>query len=131
VLIKYLVAWLPMVVIGVLNGVLRQATYAKAMSDLAAHQVSVVTAVIFLGIYMWGVARILPFASGGQALVVGVVWLALTVLFEFGFGHFVMGNPYSVLLADYNIFNGHFWPVVLLWIAIAPSIFYVLRRSSG
>lgn len=31
VILKNLLAWLAMVVIGVLNGVLRQATYAKAM----------------------------------------------------------------------------------------------------
>ena len=47
-----------------------------------------------------------------------------TIAFEFGFGHFVVGNSLSRLFADYNIFNGRVWVVFLVWITIMPYVFY-------
>jgi hypothetical protein len=34
---KYIIAWIPMVAIAILNGTLRQYGYAKYMSELSAH----------------------------------------------------------------------------------------------
>jgi hypothetical protein len=28
------------------------------------------------------------------------------------------------LLADYNLLAGRLWPLVLVWVAIAPALFY-------
>jgi apolipoprotein N-acyltransferase len=50
--------------------------------------------------------------------------LLATIAFEFGFGHFVAGHSWSKLLADYNVFNGRLWLLVLVWITIMPYGFY-------
>jgi hypothetical protein len=55
--------------------------------------------------------------------------LLLTIGFEFIFGHFVMGNPWPLLLRDYNILAGRLWVVVLIWITIAPFVLYQVRIS--
>ncbi|MDP2365724.1 MAG: hypothetical protein Q8M94_18395, partial [Ignavibacteria bacterium] len=55
---------------------------------------------------------------------VGIVWLFLTILFEFGFGHYVMGNSWQKLLHDYNLAEGRVWSLFLVWLVIAPFIFY-------
>ena len=39
-----------------------------------------------------------------EALVVGTVWVALTVAFEFLPGHYVFGKSWERLIADYNVF---------------------------
>jgi hypothetical protein len=57
-----------------------------------------------------------------------LTWLVLTVIFEFLFGHFVMGHPWSSLFHDYNLLAGRVWVLVLIWIAAAPSIFYRIQR---
>ncbi|MEW6447103.1 MAG: hypothetical protein AB1426_03305, partial [Bacillota bacterium] len=59
---------------------------------------------------------------------IGLIWLVLTVAFEFGFGHFVMGHSWSRLLHDYNLLKGRLWVLVLLWVAIAPYVFYRLSE---
>lgn len=41
-----------------------------------------------------------------KALAIGCIWLMLTPSFEFLFGHYVMGHPWSRLLYDYNLFAG-------------------------
>ena len=38
--------------------------------------------------------------SARHAILVGVIWLGLTILFEFGFGHYFMGNPWQKLLHE-------------------------------
>ena len=40
----YALAWLPMVPIAILNGVLRQGWYGQYLAELTAHQVSTATA---------------------------------------------------------------------------------------
>ncbi|MGA7982466.1 MAG: hypothetical protein WCA32_19870, partial [Chromatiaceae bacterium] len=67
-------------------------------------------------------------SSAGQAWAVGLAWLALTVAFEFGFGHYVAGHPWASLLADYDLTSGKLWALILVWIAVAPYLFYRLQR---
>jgi hypothetical protein len=124
-LFKYVLAWVPMVFIGVGNGILRETTYGQYMDELLAHQISAVTAIAFFGLYVWFLVRRWPIPTSGQALTIGLLWLVLTVVFEFIFGHYIMGHPWARLLHDYNILEGRVWSLVLLWITVAP---YVLRQ---
>ncbi len=125
---KYLLAWAPMVLIAIANGVIREAWYAKRLNELRAHQVSTLSGMLLFGIYIWALMRIWPPESKGQALFIGLIWLGLTIAFEFLFGHYIAGHPWSRLFQDYNILAGRVWAVVLLWVALAPSLFYRLQK---
>ena len=57
-------------------------------------------------------------------MIIGMVWLAMTVAFEFLFGHYVAKRPWRDLFLDYNLFAGRVWLVVLVWVTIAPYVFY-------
>jgi hypothetical protein len=116
-----------MVLIGILNGVIREAGYKRFLGELLAHQVSTVTGVILFGLYVWALSHRWRIQSSNQAVAIGLIWLVLTVAFEFLFGHYVMGHPWSRLLHDYNILEGRTWLLVLIWITIAPYVFYRLR----
>lgn len=121
-IIRYTLFWLLLAVVAIANGILRQSTYGKMVSDLTAHQVSTVTAIIFMGMLVFWLNRRWPIESASQAWLIGVIWLVLTVAFEFGFGHFVVGHTWSKLLADYNLFNGRVWSLFLLWILAMPYL---------
>ena len=75
-LLKYVLAWFPMVPIAIANGAIRQGWYAQHLGELAAHQVSTLTAIVLLGAYIWLIARRWPAESGTQAVLVGLLWLA-------------------------------------------------------
>lgn len=126
--LKYSLLWFPLPVIFIANGIIRQFGYAPYMSELAAHQLSTVIGLILLGAYVWAIERLWPLASGAQAAVVGAVWLLLTVAFEFLFGHFVVGHPWSALLHDYNLAAGRLWLLVPLWTALAPWVVHRAMR---
>jgi hypothetical protein len=57
--------------------------------------------------------------SGRQAIAVGLIWLVMTVAFEFVFGHYVAGHSWERLLYDYDLPAGRLWSLVLAWIALA------------
>ncbi len=125
---KYVLAWIPMVLIGILNGVARVGTYGKHMDELRAHQVSTLTGGALMGLYIYAVSRLLKFESPRQAVLVGVMWLLMTVAFEFVFGRYVAGHEWRRLLHDYDLSAGRVWALFLLWVAIAPYVFYRLTE---
>jgi hypothetical protein len=127
---KYFVAWLPGIVIAILNGVLREGVYGQYVGLLTAHQLSALSFVVLFGLYVWGALRCLKISSGREALRIGIFWLALSVGFEFLFGHFVMGHPWAVLLHDYNLMEGRLWVLVLAWICTAPYILFRWNDST-
>ncbi|MEG3438316.1 hypothetical protein V0288_14395 [Pannus brasiliensis CCIBt3594] len=121
---RYLLAWIPMIFIGILNGILRETTYGKYFHELRAHQISTVTGIVLFSVYIWFLTRLWGLESAGQAIAVGAIWLLLTVTFEFLFGHYIAGHPWGKLFADYNLLAGRVWIFVLVTIAIGPFLFY-------
>ena len=119
---KALALWILLSVLAVALGGVRQAWLAPALGDFRAHQVetiffcAVIGAVAFPGVHWMQATRM-------QGLRVGLLWLALTVAFEFGVFGLALGHPWSELLADYNIFEGRLWPLVLATELVAPWIF--------
>lgn len=116
--------WFVFPIVGILNGVLREATYKKFVGDLPAHQISTATGIIFFGLIFYFIFKKWKIKSLNYAVLIGLIWLTLTILFEFGFGHYIMGNPWEKLLHDYNLLKGRIWSLFLIWITIAPFIFY-------
>ena len=126
---RYVLAWVPMLVIAVANGALRQATFAKVMPELRAHQLSTLIGSVLIGLFVWFVVRTWPPSSGREALLIGFVWLLLTVAFEFFMGLVLAHRPLSQVLRDYNLFAGRVWVLFLIWILLAPWAFYRLRNA--
>jgi hypothetical protein len=124
-LVRFLLA-----TVAIANGVIRQTTYGKAVSDLAAHQISTATAVLATGAVVWFVHRVWAIESASQAWSIGLLWLIMTIAFEFGFGHFVAGHSWASLLADYNLFNGRVWCLFLIWMTIMPFVIFRLSAKA-
>jgi hypothetical protein len=125
---EYVLAWLPMVFIAIGNGAIREGWYGKYLSELQAHQISTVTGVLLFGGYIWLLIRIWRPASAEQAIAIGLVWLGMTIAFEFLFGHYVAKRSWSDLLHDDNIFAGRVWLVVVVWVTLVPYLFYQLQK---
>ena len=126
-ILHYTVSWIGMVIVAIMNGVIRDAVYRKSLSDLTAHQISTFTLIVLSGLYLWLLGLAWKITSPSEALAIGLIWLALTVAFEFLFGHYVMKHPWTRLLHDYNLLKGRIWILVLIWITIAPYVFYKFR----
>jgi hypothetical protein len=118
----YTLFWLGMPLVAILNAVIREKVYKNTVGELAAHQLSTVTLIILIGIYTWLVSLGWKLESVAQALIVGVIWLVLTISFEFGFGRLVMKHTWERLFNDYNVLKGRIWILVLVWTLLAPLV---------
>ena len=125
---KYILAWFPMVFIAIANGLFREHFLASRLNGLQAHQIATLSMIVLVGVYVWILFKTWSPMSANQAIVIGLLWLLLTVIFEFLFGHYVAGHSWDRLLDDYNILQGRVWILVLIWISIAPYFIYQMQR---
>jgi hypothetical protein len=121
---RYLQAWFTMLGVAMVNGGLRDMTYGKQLPELLTNQLSCLSGIILLGIVIYLYVRRWSLGSARQALYIGLFWMVLTVAFEFLFFHYVGRHSWAELMANYDIANGRLWPLVLLWVLIAPYLFY-------
>jgi hypothetical protein len=56
--------------------------------------------------------------------------LVLTVLFETAMGRFIQHRSWPELVRDYNLFAGRVWVLFLVWLALAPYLFYRLCHAA-
>jgi hypothetical protein len=111
-------------IIAILNGMLRVMTYGKFMPEIRAHQLSTLTGIVIIGFVVWKINQYYPINDGSEALKIGFIWLVMTILFEFGFGHYVMNRSWVFLLRDYRIDKGRIWGLFLIWVLLLPLIVY-------
>jgi hypothetical protein len=123
--------WFAFPFVGIFNGTLRELTYKKFVGDLPAHQISTATGIILFGIVFYFIFNKWKIESLKNAIWIGVIWLVLTILFEFGFGHYVMGNSWEKLFHDYNLTEGRVWSLFLIWTLVAPVVFYKLLNKKA
>jgi hypothetical protein len=123
--------WLALTVAMVLNGTLRELTYQPLVGYEWGHGISCLTGIAII----FAIAR--PFVLRHPGLPratwigVGLLWLGLTIAFEFGIGYFVSRNSWEQLLADYNLPAGRLWVLVLLAALIAPFFWSMREKGRG
>lgn len=112
--------------VAMVNGGLRDMTYGKHLPALLANQLSCLTGIVLLGIVIYLYLRHWKLDSAKLAISLGLFWMALTVAFEFLFFHFVGKRSWADLLESYDMASGQLWPLILIWVAVAPYLFYRL-----
>ena len=123
----YLLAWLGMMVLAIINGIVRERWIAPRMSALAAHQCSTLLLLAMLWLYREILFTRLPLASARQAVSVGLCWLLLTLAFECGVGRLIGKRSWPVLLEEYNLRGGRLWLFIPLWLALFPVLRWLAR----
>jgi hypothetical protein len=125
----YIAVWFGLMIVAILNGVLRTFGFAKVMPELRAHQVSCFSGILLIGLAVWLLDKKWEIESKNQAFLIGFIWILMTVIFEFAFGHYVMKHPWERLFHDYRIDEGRLWILVLLWTDIVPFVVFAIRQT--
>jgi hypothetical protein len=124
---KATIVWLMFAVIAIMAGAMRVTLLVPWLGEQTAHVVGTIfgSALIFsacLATIHW-----LRLESNREAWMVGILWLLVTVCFEFLFGHYVMNHTWTKLLADYDIFRGRIWILVLFLQLVSPALASKIR----
>jgi hypothetical protein len=113
-----------------MNGAFREFALVRIIGKKAAQPLSCFTgsALILAATYL-----LLPWmgASGNsQYLAVGGLWLLLTLVFEFVFGHYIAKKSWKELLHAYTpqaLMEGNLWIVCLIIIFLSPWLAAKMR----
>jgi hypothetical protein len=126
---KALVVWLLLAVLAPLNGAVRNAWLTPRIGEPGGHLVSTFTLCAVILLVALATIRWIGPGSGGDAALIGVLWVLLTVTFEFVAGHYAFGTAWGDLLADYNVVRGRVWVLVLVMCYLAPGLALRLRGA--
>ncbi len=127
-IIRFLLFWLPMPFIAILNAGIREKILVRFFQELTCHQLSTFTLIILVSIYTWLIYPYLKIAQSGDSWVTGITWLLLTLIFEFIAGHYIFKNSWERLFQDYNLLKGRVWSLFLLYILILPYLIYGIKN---
>ena len=127
-LVRSFLVWLLFIPLAIVNGIIRDLLLTPVLGDAAGRAISSVTlSILILGVTALLVRRLGVDTRAGY-LLVGGFWLVMTLLFEFSFFVAVMGHPLDELLADFDVFRGRLWVLVLITTFFAPLLASMMRR---
>ncbi|MGC9519942.1 MAG: hypothetical protein ACP5FP_09850 [Desulfuromonadaceae bacterium] len=122
VILKSLCIWGVILVLAIFNGALREKFLFPAFGvGLGLFLSGIILAAMIL-LLTWLTLPWLGVMHRAGFLYVGILWLILTLIFEFSFGMFLQGKSWQELLQAYTFSNGNIWPLVLLVTGAAPCV---------
>jgi hypothetical protein len=105
--------WLMEILISGFNYfVLMNLVYKPIWGGLAAHQIGMSTRIVYIFILAYFLLRTVKRYQTRDLVHVGIMWLGLTLAFEWG-GSFILRRPVEEVLIGWNISKGYMWPYVL------------------
>ena len=118
-----MVVWCLILVLASLNGALRDLVLIPRLGDPTARAISTILLCGLIVFVTWRSIGWIGPHSRRDALLVAVLWVTLTLAFEFLAGHYLFGRPWDVLLEDYDITRGRIWILALVTTFLAPLWF--------
>lgn len=120
--IKSLGIWFILAVSAILVATFRVGILLPAFGEQTAHQLGTILYLIVQFIIIYFFIRKMKLKETKTLLRIGIFWVVITVIFEFVFGHYIIGHSWQKLFADYDLFNGRLWVFVLINNLAAPLI---------
>lgn len=127
-LVRALLVWFVMMGVEFTHGALRTIFLAPLLGDFRARQVSVFTGSILIVLIACLFIPWIRAHSKGALILVGILWLGLTLVFELSLGLYVFQRTWASLASDFNILEGGLFPIGLVVLTLSPLIAAKVRR---
>jgi hypothetical protein len=118
---RALAVWLLIVIAESIHGIVRQVFLAPVIGDLPARQVGILIGSAIIFAIAWACIRWISAGSFAEQLKVGLLWVVLIAIFEFSLGA-ALGYSRERMLSDYNVAEGGFMGLGLLFMLFAPAL---------
>jgi hypothetical protein len=117
---KAFLVWLGFLAVAIATAIIRDKFMVPVLGALLGKAIGtlLVGAIIF-GLIYASIGK-LQATTQVSLFKLGIFWTVLTVAFECLFGHYVMGLTWESIWAEYNVFQGRLWPLVLIVTLFGP-----------
>jgi len=120
-------AWMLIMLAETIHGAVREVFIAPVLGDLRARQLGVLVGCIIVFAVAWLTARWMAAGTRRLQITAGMLWVLLTLAFEFLLGR-ALGFSWGRILEDYNPARGGLMLLGLAFMGIAPMLAARLRR---
>jgi hypothetical protein len=130
-LVRAFAVWLLIVFAESVHGTLRQLFLAPLVGDLLARRIAFFVAVFLIFLITYFFIRWINAPTVKALFAVGLMWMILMTLFEFGLGHFVMNYSWNRMFEDYDLSRGGLMGFGLLFMIFAPWLAARLHQKKN
>jgi ABC-type transport system involved in multi-copper enzyme maturation permease subunit len=120
ILLKGTGIWFVIVIAAILNGTFRE----KVLVPVIGAEMALPLSGILLAVLVFLVAFMLVSSIGSSEtkvyILLGLLWVILTLSFEFLFGHFIAGRSWHEIMQVFNVKKGDLFIVVLAITGVSP-----------
>ncbi len=128
--VRALAVWSILIAAEIVHGIVRGIFLVPLVGEFRSNQIGVFTGSLIILVIAVVFVRWVGATHPTQLLMVGFLWLALTLTFEILFGRFVVGASWERLAADYNVLKGGLLPFGMLVLLMSPLIAWKVRGST-
>ena len=126
-LTRSFLVWLLMMAAESVHGALRTFLLVPYVGDFRARQIGAIagSAIILALAYLF--IEWIGEKDTGALLIVGLMWLVMTLAFEFTLGRFALGYDWQRILEDYDVSKGGLLLFGVTFMALSPLVASALR----
>lgn len=121
-LLRALTVWLAIIFAESVHGTLRQIFLAPLVGDFTARRIAFFIGMLLIFLITYFLIRWINAPSIKSLFAVGLMWMMLTAIFEFGLGYFVLQYSWERMFEDYDVSRGGLMGFGLLFMLFAPYL---------
>jgi hypothetical protein len=125
---RSLAIWIVLMLAEITHGILRAILLVPWVGEFRSNQIGVFTGSVIILVIVYFTIRWIGATGRWAPLVVGAIWLMLTVAFEVLFGRLVVKVSWERIASDYNLLQGGMMPIGLLILFFSPLVALMLRK---
>jgi hypothetical protein len=126
---RAIAVWCVIAAAETIHGVLREILLAPIVGGSTARQVAVGTGSVLVCAIAWVFSRWMGGRARGELLIIGMLWVTLTMAFEVGLGR-ALGYSWARIAADYDVGSGGLMPIGLVVMLLAPLAAARVREAT-
>lgn len=126
-LLRAFTVWLVIIFAESVHGTLRQLFLAPLVGDFTARRIAFFIGLLLIFAIAYLFIGWIAAPSHKSLFAVGLLWMILTGMFEFGLGYFVLNYSWERMFEDYDLSRGGLMGFGLLFMAIVPYLAAKLR----
>jgi hypothetical protein len=129
-ILRALAVLLIIIVAESVHGTLRQLFLMPLVGDFTARRISFFIAVLLIFLITYFFIRWINAPTVKSLFAVGLMWMILMTLFEFGLGILVMNVTWERMLVDYDLRRGGLMIFGLVFMFFSPWLAAKLREKN-
>lgn len=129
--VKALAIWVLMVFAAIVNGIFREKFLNVYLGESNALPLSGVILSLLIVAITYEAIDFFQARSVVIYLALGFFWVFLTLVFEYGFGHFVQGMEFREINQAFNLLSGNLFILVIVVTLFSPLVIATIKGYVG